>query len=470
MKSVRYLLLFLSLFFLASCKEEKPISEDTEKEPEIIEEHVHDLIHHEALEPTCTKSGHNEYDECRTCDYSTLTIIPPLGHSYDSGVVTKEASCTEEGIITYTCTRCGDTYTETIEKLEHEYELVEVIEPTYEEEGKKIYRCKVCGDEYSEVIGKKEYLSLSDVTGKDPDITKWQIWNVQLGDGAHLINDSNDLKIILDLFAFNFQESGEFISFFDEEGKNEKNIPFRLMFTDDSNFSFYLYYEIGVVECIVTKNDVTKYYYSYNSFNDFSFIKDVYYNLEFIEKCDNYIFNPYIDIVEGEKYSLFEVLSYILNSDKLLSVKDMAIFSHGGVNSRLFKNENIEQLIKFYEGEYEAHLDDNYYVANSKNIQISPGFCYVMDYFNNKRHDLIFNVVGASMNIISEDDFGFTFLIYKDGEFKYITFKGCFTLEEDDVIEELAYKLRDEEIKEAEESGIEYYKYWTQVYYENHNN
>ena len=120
MKSVRYLLLFLSLFFLAGCKEEKPISEDTEKEPEIIEEHVHDLIHHEALEPTCTKSGHNEYDECRTCDYSTLTIIPPLGHSYDSGVVTKEASCTEEGIITYTCTRCGDTYTETIEKIEHE--------------------------------------------------------------------------------------------------------------------------------------------------------------------------------------------------------------------------------------------------------------------------------------------------------------------------------------------------------------
>jgi len=59
---------------------------------------------------------------------------------------------------------------------------------------------------------------------------------------------------------------------------------------------------------------------------------------------------------------------------------------------------------------------------------------------------------------------------YKDGEFKYITFKGCFTLEENDVIEELAYKLRDEEIKEAEESGIEYYKYWTQVYYENHNN
>lgn len=469
MKSVRYLLLFLSLFFLAGCKEEKPISEDTEKEPEIIEEHVHDLIHHEALEPTCTKSGHNEYDECRTCDYSTLTIIPPLGHSYDSGVVTKEASCTEEGIITYTCTRCGDTYTETIEKIEHEYELVEVIEPTYEVEGKKIYRCKVCGDEYYEVIDKKEYLSLSDVTGKDSNVSNWNLFAVWW-DSVFVLKEVENAKILLGCFNLNFQESEERITFIDDDGKYERYISIDFDFLNEQDFWFYVYYDIGVVVCPITKDEVTKYYYSYNSFNDFSFIKDVYYKLEFIEKCDNYIFNPYIDIVEGEKYSLFEVLSYILNSDKLLSVKDMAIFSHGGVNSRLFKNENIEQLIKFYEGEYEAHLDDNYYVANSKNIQISPGFSYVMDYFNKKRHDLIFNVVGASMNIISEDDFGFTFLIYKDGEFKYITFKGCFTLEENDVIEELAYKLRDEEIKEAEESGIEYYKYWTQVYYENHNN
>ena len=34
-------------------------------------------------------------------------------HNYVSEV-TKEANCSEEGIITYTCTKCGDTYTETI--------------------------------------------------------------------------------------------------------------------------------------------------------------------------------------------------------------------------------------------------------------------------------------------------------------------------------------------------------------------
>lgn len=34
-------------------------------------------------------------------------------HTYESEI-TKEATCFEEGIITYTCTKCGDTYTETV--------------------------------------------------------------------------------------------------------------------------------------------------------------------------------------------------------------------------------------------------------------------------------------------------------------------------------------------------------------------
>lgn len=40
-------------------------------------------------------------------------------HSWDGGTVTKAATCTAEGIMTYTCTECGDTYTESIPATDH---------------------------------------------------------------------------------------------------------------------------------------------------------------------------------------------------------------------------------------------------------------------------------------------------------------------------------------------------------------
>ena len=45
-------------------------------------------------------------------------MIASPGHVWDEGKVTKEPTETEEGIRTYTCTVCGDTYTEAIDKLE----------------------------------------------------------------------------------------------------------------------------------------------------------------------------------------------------------------------------------------------------------------------------------------------------------------------------------------------------------------
>lgn len=46
-------------------------------------------------------------------------------HTYDSGKVTKAASCTQTGVRTYTCTKCKATKTETIPKLAH----TSVIDP-----------------------------------------------------------------------------------------------------------------------------------------------------------------------------------------------------------------------------------------------------------------------------------------------------------------------------------------------------
>ena len=73
-------------------------------------------------------------------------------HAYDNGVVTREATCTEPGEMTYTCTACGETKTEEIPALGHEYTSVVTKEPTCAEPGEKTYTCAVCDDTYTEEI------------------------------------------------------------------------------------------------------------------------------------------------------------------------------------------------------------------------------------------------------------------------------------------------------------------------------
>ncbi len=43
-------------------------------------------------------------------------------HDWDSGTVTKKATCTANGIKTYTCTKCKATKTETIKATGHSYD------------------------------------------------------------------------------------------------------------------------------------------------------------------------------------------------------------------------------------------------------------------------------------------------------------------------------------------------------------
>ena len=65
-------------------------------------------------EATCTEAGVRTYT-C-SCGDSYTENIPATGHSYVSKV-TKAATTTEEGITTYTCSKCGHSYTQTIAKI-----------------------------------------------------------------------------------------------------------------------------------------------------------------------------------------------------------------------------------------------------------------------------------------------------------------------------------------------------------------
>ena len=99
-------------------------------------------------EPNCGKDGYIEYtcmvDHCGTTFRHTL---PATGqHTWNEGVVTKEPTCTELGVRTFTCTVCHNTRTEDIEAPGHEYgEWVIDRDATCVKEGSKHRDC-VRGD------------------------------------------------------------------------------------------------------------------------------------------------------------------------------------------------------------------------------------------------------------------------------------------------------------------------------------
>lgn len=66
---------------------------------------------------TCTEDGERKLS-CSCGKF--ITEVIPAGHSY-SETITQEATCTVEGVKTLTCTVCGDTKTESIPVIEHNY-------------------------------------------------------------------------------------------------------------------------------------------------------------------------------------------------------------------------------------------------------------------------------------------------------------------------------------------------------------
>ena len=107
---------------------------------------------------TCTTGGSYEsVVYCATCgaELSRETVtVEALGHDWDDGVVTKAATCTEAGVMNYTCTRCGDSYTEEIPATGHtEAEAVveNEVAATCTTDGSydSVVYCSVCGEELS---------------------------------------------------------------------------------------------------------------------------------------------------------------------------------------------------------------------------------------------------------------------------------------------------------------------------------
>ena len=72
---------------------------------------AHEPKHQGETEATCTETGYTGDEVCVVCGQilERGDVIEALGHTFDEGIITKEATESEDGEITYTCKVCGAT-------------------------------------------------------------------------------------------------------------------------------------------------------------------------------------------------------------------------------------------------------------------------------------------------------------------------------------------------------------------------
>ena len=118
------------------------------------------LGHTEITDPgyaaTCLSAGLTDGVHCSICNEILVvqTVIDALGHSYDEGVITTEPTCENEGVKTFTCATCGDTYTEAVAAIGHtpdEAVVENKVEPTCTAAGSydTVVCCYICDAELS---------------------------------------------------------------------------------------------------------------------------------------------------------------------------------------------------------------------------------------------------------------------------------------------------------------------------------
>ena len=97
-----------------------------------------------AKKATCTEDGYIGDTYCKDCGekLEAGSVIKKLGHTWDNGVITKEATETEEGVKTYTCKTCGETKTEKIPAASHHWDQGTITKKaTCTENGEKTHHC-----------------------------------------------------------------------------------------------------------------------------------------------------------------------------------------------------------------------------------------------------------------------------------------------------------------------------------------
>ena len=132
-----------------------------ETKTESVDALGHDIITHEAQDPTCSAIGWDAYETCSRCSYSTKVEKEMIPHSF-GWVVDQQPTLDADGIKHEECSVCGEKRNENtpIDKLTCNHPEMAVIEAKSanctEAGNNEYYYCLDCGKYYSNAEGTLE--------------------------------------------------------------------------------------------------------------------------------------------------------------------------------------------------------------------------------------------------------------------------------------------------------------------------
>lgn len=178
------------------CGEEYSYDDEANKLPALGHEYADTYT--EDRPATCTEAG-EESKHCTRegCDSRTdVKELPALGHDFVSKV-TKKATCTADGTLTYTCSRCNETKTETIKATGHKWsDWKRTTAATVFKPEVQTRKCSACNKSETRNIGKKlapkATLNASTVTLKVKQSTsRLKVTGLAKGDSVKSWKSSN---------------------------------------------------------------------------------------------------------------------------------------------------------------------------------------------------------------------------------------------------------------------------------------
>ena len=138
--------------------------------------HEYDKV---VTDPTCTEKGYTTYT-CKKCgDSYTGDYTEPLGHEFGEWETVKEATEDEAGLEKRSCVRCDEEETREIPRKPHEHAYTETVTaPTCTEQGYTTHTCEKCGnsyvDTYTDALGHEfgEWETVQEATETETGLAK----------------------------------------------------------------------------------------------------------------------------------------------------------------------------------------------------------------------------------------------------------------------------------------------------------
>lgn len=133
----------------------------------------HNYVESERQAPSCEQDGYILY-KCSRCGDSYSESLPATGHSWTKETV--PATHFSPGYVLNTCQNCGSQYkTDETPQIVHTYQLTASADPTCDVDGYKTYTCSGCGDTYTDTIPATghDWIEVSYIKNLDGSVTSF---------------------------------------------------------------------------------------------------------------------------------------------------------------------------------------------------------------------------------------------------------------------------------------------------------